>query len=119
MFKQENIAEVSKLDYELLVKDYGSSAEPSFEKISFLEQNYRIFCGGIKPGEINFVYDVLANHIYGATGYIFNFVPNVDREAIKDMMDEKKDCTFFSDYIPDAYSYSATANQIYRTLLKL
>jgi hypothetical protein len=119
MFKQENIAEISKLEYEYLVKDYGSVADPVFEKISFLEQNFRIFCGGIKPGEINYVYNMLLNQTYAATGYIFNFVPNSDREAIKEMMEDKRDLTFFAGYVPDAYSYSATANQIYRTLLKL
>ncbi|MFR3730006.1 hypothetical protein [Lacrimispora sp.] len=119
MFRRENIAEIGKLDYEFLVKDYGSVLDQSFEKISFLEQNFRIFCGGIKPGEINCVYDVLSNSNYRATGYIFSFVPNVDREAIKEMMDEKKDFTFFCDYVPDAYLYSSTSNQIYRTLLNL
>ncbi len=105
--------------FPLECKDYGSIADPIFEKISFMEQNFRIFCGGVKPGEINAVYNVLLNQSYAATGYIFNFVPNGDREAIKEMMEEKGDSTFLADYIPDAYSYSATANQIYRTLLKL
>jgi hypothetical protein len=119
MFRQQNIAVVNKMDYEFLVKDYGAVTESSFEKISYLEQDFRIICGGIKPNEFHKVYDVLVDDIYEATGYIFSFVPNANREATLGFMEEKGDCTFFADYVPDAFTYSSTANNIYRTLLKL
>lgn len=119
LFSQEHIAEVKKMDYDFLVKDYGSAASGSFEKLSFLDQNYRIFCGGVKPNEIGAAARILADPVYTANGYIFSFVPNSDRNGIKEMMEEKGECTFFADYVPDAFQYSATANYIYRTLLKL
>ena len=119
MFRRQHIAEISKLGYEFLVKDYGAVSDSSFEKISYLEQDFRIMCGGIKPNEINYVYSLLLNDSYAATGYIFSFVPNANRAATVEFMEEKGDCTFFADYVPDAYTYSATANNIYRTLLKL
>lgn len=119
MFRRQHIAEISKLGYEFLVKDYGAVSDPSFEKISYLEQDFRIMCGGIKPNEINYVYSLLANDNYAATGFIFSFVPNANRAATLEFMEEKGDCTFFADYVPDAFTYSATANNIYRTLLKL
>lgn len=119
MFKRENIAELGWLDYDFLIKDYGAVTAQGFEKLSFMEQRYRIFCGGVKPNEIFAVNRVLEEPAYAATGYIFSFVPNADREAVREMMEEKKDCTFFADYVPDAYQYAATANYIYRTLLNL
>lgn len=119
MFRQQNIAIVNKMDYEYLVKDYGAVNESTFEKISYLEQDFRIICGGIKPNEFDKVYDVLIDDIYTASGYIFSFVPNANREATLEFMEEKANCTFFADYVPDAFTYSATANIIYRSLLKL
>lgn len=119
MYRQQDIAIVNRLDYEYLIKDYGAVNETSFERISFLEQDFRIICGGIKPNEFDKVYDVLLDDIYMASGYIFTFVPNANREATLGFMEEKASCTFFADYVPDAFTYSATANIIYRTLLKL
>lgn len=119
MYRQTNIALVNKMDYEFLVKDYGAVTESSFERISFLEQDFRIMCGGIKPNEFDKVYDVLIDETYTASGYIFSFVPNANRAATLGFMEEKAESTFFADYVPDAFTYSATANNIYRTLLKL
>jgi hypothetical protein len=119
MYRQTNIALVNKMDYEFLIKDYGAVTQSSFERISYLEQDFRIICGGIKPNEFDKVYDVLIDDTYTASGYIFSFVPNSNRSATLGFMEEKANSTFFADYVPDAFTYSATANNIYRTLLKL
>ena len=97
---------ILKLGYDYYVYDYGVFSDPDFNKVSFLERDHQIFCCGAKPNELTDAYTVIENAFYNDVAYIYVFVPESDREAVKELMEQKKDRTFFADYNPDPFLYS-------------
>lgn len=117
MYSSEKIQEILKLDYDFLVKDYGSYENVDFERLSFLEQKQKILVCGAKADEIYQSCEALKDDELGLDGFIFSFVSKEDRDEVKEMMEEKKELTYFADYVPAPFSYLSTANYIYKGLL--
>lgn len=103
--------------YDFLVKDYGSMSEASFNRVSFLEQDIQIICGGVKPNEIFKVNEILKIAEYHPARFIFSFVPPDQRDGITKLMTNRADRTFYANYNPDPFVYDATMNKSYRQIL--
>lgn len=119
LYEQEKLSAAYGQDYDYLVKDYGSITSETFESVSFMEQNIKIIVCGAKPNEILSVERVLENPLFHDAGCIFSFVPKEDRAAIRGMMEERGQNTFFADYVPDPYVYLSNANTMCKALLGL
>lgn len=107
----------SEEDYDFLIKDYGAMDEADFNKVSFLEQDIQIICGGVKPNEIFKVNDILKLSEYYPVRFIFSFVPHDQKDGIIQLMTNRADKTFFANYNADPFVYDSTMNKSYRQIL--
>lgn len=119
LYKREKILVANKKEYEYLIKDYGSIDGTEFESISFTEQEIRIVTCGSKPNELQAVERVLRNPVLEDIQYMFSFVPKEERAALKEMMDDYADRTFFVEYTPDPYEYLSVANNVCKAVLRI
>lgn len=103
--------------YEFLIKDYGAMNQDAFNKISYLEQDIQVICGGVKPNEIFTVNEILKKAEYDSAKIIFNFTPSDQKTGILSMMKMRASDTFFANYNPDPFSYDSTMNKTYRTIM--
>lgn len=107
----------SEEDYDFLVKDYGSMDDATFNKVSFLEQDVQVICGGVKPNEIFKVNDILRLPEYHPARFIFSFAPHDQKDGILQLMTNRADKTFFANYNADPFVYDSTMNKPYRQIL--
>lgn len=119
LFKKDNISDVLKLGYNFYVKDYGVYASSDFVNLSFLEQDINIIVAGAEPEEFRYVEQLLTSAYYQDTYYIFSFIPKADQEDLRDLMEDKKNKTFFVPYTPSPFSYSVEVNTIYQSILSV
>ncbi len=104
-YKQENLNEILKLDYDYFVFDYGAYSEQGFNKTSFLEKDVRIFVAGSKASELGFTQDVIKNEYYTDVKYLFNFISEKEKADLMEYMEEKSEETYFTVYAPDQFEY--------------
>lgn len=104
-YKQENLQEIFRQDYDYFVFDYGAYSERGFNKTSFLEKDIRIFVAGSKAAEMNYTKDVLRNEYYMDVLYLFNFISEKEKPDLLEFMDDKADSTYFTVYAPDQFEY--------------
>lgn len=97
------LSDVLKSGYDFYVYDYATYTDIDFNKTSFLEKDIRIFVCGASPTEMNCTLSLIGNSFYNDVTYIFNLVPEADQEEILDMMMDKSDKTFFTEYTPDPF----------------
>ena len=117
LYRREKILAANKNEYDYLVKDYGYVGMAGFELVSFAEQDLRIITCGSKPNELPAVENILRDQNYEDIKYIFTFVPKDERPAIKEMMEEYAEKTFFVEYVPDPYVYLSAANNVCKAVL--
>lgn len=116
-YKLENIKEIMKMDYEYFIYDYGVYFNTDFNKVSFLEKDNQIFVVGSDQSEMTETMKIINSSFYDSGNYLFNFTSEADQKDIIEMMEEKADQTFFSEYVPDKYVY--IPNDIYTKILPL
>lgn len=114
-YKIEKLPEILSRDYDYFIYDFGYYKEANFNKTSFLEKDVRILVLGSKPGEISKSSELIANTFYADCAYIFNFTPENEQEDLLEMMEEKKERTFFSPEARDKYILADT--DIYEQLI--
>lgn len=116
-YRVDKLPEILKLDYDFFVYDYGVYWDVDFNKTSFLEKDLMLFCMGTKPGEFDKSYKVIESNFYQSATYIFNFIPDdeAERNDIYDLMEEKKENTFFAPVCLDPFIY--TGSDIYEKIL--
>ena len=116
-YRPEKLPDVLKLDYDFYVYDYGVYNDQDFNKISFLEKDLQIFVVGTKPGEFLRTYHLIESNFYRNVVYIFNFVRDdaEEHEDIYDLMQEKRDMTYFAADCRDPFLY--TNAEIYSQIL--
>lgn len=127
MYGQEYIKSLIHKEYDYLIKDYGAVTEPEFNRASFMEQEQKIIVAGIKPNEINYIYEILKESSFDDVSYLLTFVDNAAdlRKEVRSMFDYidgrkkyiKSDRVFFSDYAPDPFQYTGVSNKTYSDLL--
>lgn len=113
---------IKKKDYDFFIYDYGSYQDDSFEKMSFNEKNIGIVVGGIKPGELETMGQVLddtlaRNNIF----YIFSFIDTdtTDKKDIIELMDERANQTSFAPPAGNPFSYSSNRNSAYNAIFEV
>lgn len=104
-YKQENLQEILKQDYDYYVFDYGAYSEKGFNKTSFLEKDVRIFVAGSKASEMKYTQDVLQNEYYTDVLYLFNFISEREKPDLLEFMEDKAESTYFTVYAPDQFEY--------------
>lgn len=117
-YKTENLPEIMTMDYDFYIYDYGAYHDADFNRTSYLEKDFRLIVCGSNPVELPETYDIIKNSFYADVSYIFNFVPETERNDILELMDDKADKTLIcASYIPDPFVLHDTS--IYDTLLRI
>lgn len=104
MYNGNNMVDALK-KYDYLVCDYGAMDDPSFNKISFMEKDIKIFVAGSKPNEFDKIQPVLQSIAYKDAYFIFNFIPEGDKKDLLEMMCERAEKSIFTGYCPDPFDY--------------
>lgn len=118
-YDRTKISEILKLDYDAYIFDFGNLSIESFNFVSFLERTIRCVIGGTKPQEIvsmRKTLDLLFSQ--PDINYIFSFSDPGEHQDILDLMDERKDHTFFATYNPDPFSYSSQNNSYFEKIFE-
>ena len=96
------------------------------KKVCYIEMNdsmyveIRVIVAGAKPNEMFETTDCLREKSFFDVKYIFSFIPKEDRESIKEMMEEKKDNTFFAALnIVDPFVYNSNANSMFKDIVDM
>lgn len=116
-FKSEKIAEILKLGYDYYIYDYGKFEDTNFNKISFLEKDLKIIVCGVKPNEMAATTEIIGNTFYSDASYIFSFVPESEQKEILELMEDKANLSYFSQYAPDPFTYCNS--DIYQKILRV
>lgn len=108
-YRLDKLSDVLKLGYDFYVYDYGTYFDTAFNRISFLEKDYKIFVCGSDPMELNATVDIVRSYFYDSVKYIFNFVGAGGRDDIADLMNNVKmeDC-YLPEFVPDKYTLTDT-----------
>lgn len=104
-YKPEKISELLKMDYDFYVYDFGVFEDTDYSKVSFLEKDIKIVVCGVKANEIIKTTAIIDNVFYADVNYIFSFVPDGDKADVYELMDEKKEKSFFSGYVPNPFQF--------------
>lgn len=105
LYPASRMDEVLKGQYDYIICDYGDINSPSFNKVSLMEKDLKIFVAGSKPNEFEAIQSVLQSTAYSSAKFVFNFVPEADKSDLKEMMCEKAEDTIFTIYTPDPFDY--------------
>lgn len=91
-----------KSEYEYLILDYGEYGR--CDTHSFLQNDIKIICAGIKPWETSSLGEVFADED-GTLRYLFSFVPATDEATVLEQMESSASKTFFAGFSPDMFQY--------------
>lgn len=114
-YKQENLLDVLKQDYDFFVYDFGTYMDTDFNKTSFLEKDVRVFVMGSKASEIAQTNAVIRNEFYTDVDYVFNFISEREQAELLEYMEEKAERTYFTGYTPDQFEY--VPNKLFEKIL--
>ena len=118
-FKQEQLSDILKRDYDFFVFDYGSADDPYFNAISFIEKDIPIIVCGTAPNEWAATNAVIGKTLLNDAYYIFSFCDVSEHAEIMELMQQKAKKTIFPGYAPDFSQYRADRNNLYRQIIKV
>ena len=100
---KDNIKDIVKNDYKIIIYDYGSIGEMSDEQVaSFLEKDIKFVVSGTKKWEEEGLFEIFRKLGTANINYIFNFVPEEERQELKSSMGELD--SYFSEYADNPFS---------------
>lgn len=101
--------------YRYVVYDYGDIK--TINQASAFEKDIILLVGGTEPDELSAM--THAMEIFGQKNvfYFFNFTPSADMGEIREMMEDKKERTYFLDYIPNKFMYSPDLGQSFAMMM--
>ncbi len=102
-YNPENISRILNMGYDYIIYDFGAFHK-QFPQIQFIEKQYKFIVAGTKPNELVQTLPVLQAFSHDDINYIFSFTPEIDQKDILELMQDKKQKTFFAGYIPDAFT---------------
>jgi hypothetical protein len=115
-YNLDKLPEILAMDYDCFIYDFGVFGSSTFNRLSFLEKDISfLVCGG-KPSEILNTTRILENSFYKNVKYVFSFISKGDQENILELMEELSDQTYFTEYVPDPFSYSVSSD-FYKDLI--
>lgn len=118
-YKQENLIEILKQEYDYYVYDFGTYTDTDFNKILFLEKDIRIFVVGSKANELPYTDNVLRNEYYQDVVFLFNFASEQEQKDILELMEDRADQTWFTGYAPDPFVLVKRSKEIFEEILPL
>lgn len=118
-FKQEQLSDILKMDYDYFVFDYGSADDPYFNAISFIEKDIPIIVCGTAPNEWSATNAVIDKTLLNDAYYIFSFCDISEHAEIREQMAQKASKTIFPGYAPDFIQFRADRNNVYKQIIKL
>lgn len=110
------VKEITASGYHYIVYDYGNI--DSVNKSSVFEKDIIILIGGGEPDEFAKMTDAIKVFNQKNVFYFFNFTGPGYRAEILNLMEEKRNKTFFMDYIPDRFSYSPALGQDFSQIMR-
>lgn len=118
-YKQEQLSDILKRNYDFFIFDYGSADDPYFNAISFIEKDFPIIVCGTAPNEWVATDEVIGKTLLNDAYYIFNFCDVSEHAEIRKLMQQKAVKTIFSAYTPDFSQFRADRNNLYRQIIKV
>lgn len=115
-YKVDKLSQVLKQGYDFYIYDFGAYKDNSFNKVSFLEKDVRVFVVGSKPQEFSATRELIDNMFYTECNYIFNLTPENERDELLELMEDKSDQTYFSGIAMDKYVLCAE-RKIYEEII--
>ena len=118
-YKPDLLSDLSELNYDYIVYDYGVYTDINFNKTAFLKDDLQFFCVGANAAEMDYTWEIAANLSYKKADLIFSFTAENDREEIREMMGDfmSSDRCYFTDYTPNPYILSNV--DLYKELIPL
>ena len=118
-YKPDLLSDLSELNYDYIVYDYGVYTDINFNKTAFLKDDLQFFCVGANASEMDYTWEIAANLSYKKADLIFSFTAENDREEIREMMGDfmSSDRCYFTDYTPNPYILSNV--DLYKELIPL
>lgn len=116
-FNPDKIAEIIKLEYDYYIYDFGVFEDTDYNKTWYLEKDIKVMVGGIKANEIIKMTEILDNTFYSDVYYLLSFVDKSEEKDVYELMEEKKDHTFFPGYTPNPFCFGNS--DIYRKFLNI
>lgn len=118
-WKKEKIVDILNLKYDYYVYDFGCMPDnENFSLVQFLEKDIKIVVCGSKCNELSAFQSVLDTISDRDINFIFSFTAKADQKEILELMEEREKNTYFSDYVPDQFSYSPSGNEMFSAILK-
>lgn len=117
-YKQERIADILAKNYDYYIYDFGCISDKDFTLVQFLEKDIKIAVCGSKANELPQIQTVLELIGNAAVEYIFSFTSENDQSDIIELMADKRKHTFFTEYIPDPFSYAPCSETIFKAVIK-
>ena len=85
LYDAKHIKGLMKKEYDYIVKDYGDH-QSGFNEPSYIEQDIKIFVGGVKPNEVFFTYEILKQPEFDDVSFIISFVDAAAQEDVGAML---------------------------------
>lgn len=124
LYDAKHIKGLMKKEYDYIVKDYGDH-QSGFNEPSYIEQDIKIFVGGVKPNEVFFTYEILKQPEFDDVSFIISFVDAAAQEDVGAMFDytvghrkyNRSSRVYFANYAPEPFEYTGISNKTYSDLL--
>ena len=110
------ISEVLSFDYAVYVYDFGILSEQNI--YPYLEKDLKILVCGTLPWEIDSTNKAIGRLDDKDIQYIFNFTCKSIRSSLQQFMLDKSSHTFFSELIPNMFSFCTANKPIYEAIAK-
>ena len=103
-------------NYDFMVFDMGDISDNPQKQTDFLQKKYRLLVAGEKPNELK-AFQRLLNNIYNTKiSYMFNFVPQADRESLSEDMATSDSKCYFVPLMDEVYSLVAESVPLFHDM---
>ena len=110
------ISEVLSFDYAVYVYDFGILSEQNI--YPYLEKDLKILVCGTLPWEMDSTNKAIGRLDDKDIQYIFNFTCKSIRSSLQQFMLDKSSHTFFSELIPNMFSFCTANKPVYEAIAK-
>lgn len=112
----EILQRIELKNYNFMIYDIGNISDLPQKQTDFLKKKYRLLVTGDKPNEMK-AFDMLIQNIYRThIVYLYNFVPQSDREYIlEDIKKQKQEC-YFVPFYDECFSLSSESVPIFQSI---
>lgn len=108
----ETMKSIYLRNYDFIVYDIGNISDNAEKQISFLQKKYRLLVTGQKPNEIHEFNKLIDNMYSRNIVYLFNFVPQADREdVIEDI--HNRGVAYFVPFFDDCFSLISESSTMF------